>query len=239
MGMIPGNIRKRIVKEMLHVEQSAPPQEALKWLLDIHDAVLGQIDQASIRWGDGVHIKHQIMDGIHSFFYERIPENAKVLDLGCGIGAVADSIARQANADVLGMDMNEASIAFARERYRHPRLRFITGNVFTDLPLDEKFDVIVLSSVLEHLENRARFLNDLTQRFHPVKFLIRVPMFEQHYIKAIRRELGLPAFIDSTHVLEYSTDIFTEEMAQANLNVNHLEIRWGDIWAECSPNGVA
>jgi hypothetical protein len=108
--------------------------------------------------------------------------------------------------------------------------------MFTDIPQAETFDIIVLSSVLEHLEDRSDFLKSLAKKFRPKKFLIRVPTFEQHYFKALKRELGLFAFVDSTHVIEYSPDIFKAEMAQANLIVDHLEIRWGDIWAECIPD---
>ena len=96
--------------------------------------------------------------------------------------------------------------------------------------------MIILSNVLEHLEHRIEFLKNLTDRFHPAKFLIRVPTFEQHYFKALKRELGLYAFVDATHVLEYSPEVFAAEMMQAALRINHLEIRWGDIWAECVPN---
>lgn len=228
--------RLRLIEEILAEEKTAPPQDAVEWLLGIYDYVGLEIDQACIRWGQGVHIKHELMDGIHSFFYERIPENSKVLDLGCGIGAVADSIARQAGAEVLGVDMSLDSIAFAQQRYRHPHLRFVFGNVFTDLPQNETFEVIVLSSVLEHLENRVEFLRSLVKKFRPKKFLIRVPTFEQHYFKALKRELGLYAYVDPTHVLEYSPEIFRTEMTEAGLKIEHLEVRWGDIWAECVPN---
>ncbi len=236
IGWLPKQARKRLIEEIISVEKTSLPREAIEWLLGIYDYVGIEIDNASIRWGKGVHVKHELMDGIHSFFYERVPENSKVLDLGCGIGAVADAIAQHSNADVLGIDMSADSILFAKNRYRHPRLRFMLGNVFTDLPQKEAFDIIVLSSVLEHLENRVEFLNSLAQKFRPKKFLIRVPTFEQHYFKALKRELGLFAYVDPTHVLEYSPEIFRAEMAQANLKIEHLEIRWGDIWAECVPN---
>lgn len=233
---LPRCTRKRLIEEILSEEKAAPPREAIEWLLGIYDYVGIEIDNASIRWDNGVHIKHKLMDGIHSFFYERIPPNSKVLDLGCGIGSVADAIAQHSNSDVLGIDMSTESVIFAKNRFQHPRLRFLLGNVFTDLPQTEAFDVIVLSSVLEHLENRVEFLGSLVQKFNPKKFLIRVPTFEQHYFKALKRELGLFAYVDSTHVLEYSLEIFKAEMADANLKIEYLEIRWGDIWAECIPN---
>ena len=232
---LPRSIRKRVINEFIEVERTKSYLKAIEWLLQIYDDVGYEIDQACFRWGDGVHIKHKLMDGIHSFFYERICENSKILDLGCGKGVVANAMAQHANADVVGIDMDAGAISFAQERYQHPKLRFMVGNVFTDLPVGESFDVIVLSSVLEHLENRPKFLQGITNNFRPKKFLIRVPTFEQHYFKALKRELRLFAFVDQGHVLEYSLETFKAEMAQANLRIDHLEIRWGDIWAECTP----
>lgn len=231
--LLPRALRKYIVKIMLSAEVSAPPRDAIRWLLGIFDQVTRAIDLQSVRWGNGVHIKHELMDGIHSFFYDRIPKDSRVLDLGCGYGAVAHSIADHTNAVVLGIDFDAGQIAFAKQRFPHPNIRYVVGNVFTDIPEAESFDVIVLSSVLEHLENREKFLMELSQRFHPKKFLIRVPTFERHFFAALKRELGLFPYTDDTHVLEYSPRIFMDEMTNAGLGVRYFEIRWGDIWAEC------
>jgi len=232
---LPKSLRRAGINLIILAEESAPPREAVRSLLEIYDSVTLTIDRECKRWGEGVHIKHQLMDGIHSFFYERIPPQSSVLDLGCGQGSVADAIAAHSDSKVVGIDRDAGQIAFAKGRYQNPRLRFMVGDVFTDIPEGELFDVIVLSSVLEHLENRVVFLKDLTKKFHPKKFLIRVPTFEQHHFKALKRELGMFAYADATHVLEYSTQTFTEEMTQAGLDIQYLEIRWGDIWSECVP----
>jgi hypothetical protein len=113
--------------------------------------------------------------------------------------------------------------------------RFIHGDVFKDIPNLPAADVVVLSSVLEHLDTCAEFLGELTKRFHPKKFLIRVPTLERTHYVALKRELGLSPFLDRTHVLEYSPAIFAEEMEKAGLIIISQEIRWGDIWAECIP----
>lgn len=233
--LLPRALCKYIVKVMISAEESASPQDAIRWQLGILDQISRAIDLQSKRWGDGVHIKHELMDGIHSFFYDRIPKNAHVLDLGCGYGAVGHSIAVHSEAQVLGIDFDAEQIAFAKRRFPHPNIRYVVGNVFTDNPEAESFDVIILSSMLEHLENRENFLMDLSQRFHPGKFLIRVPTFERHFFAALKRELGLFPYTDDTHVLEYSPQIFMNEMTKAGLAVRYFEIRWGDIWAECVP----
>jgi 2-polyprenyl-3-methyl-5-hydroxy-6-metoxy-1,4-benzoquinol methylase len=229
------SIRKTIVKIMIGAERNTKPQDAVRWLLEVYDLINLEIDAQCIQWGDGVHIKHELMDGIHAFFYERIPHGSKVLDLGCGNGALAFSIVEHANAKVLGIDFNAAQIEFGKKRFLHPDLELMVGDVFTDIPKDGVFDVIVLSSVLEHLKDRSEFLKKLTERFKPRKFLIRVPTLERHFSTALKLNLGLFPYVDSTHELEYSPKIFYDEMAQAGLKINHFEIRWADIWAECVP----
>lgn len=233
--LTPRSFRRSLINSLLQAEESAPPREAAQALLEINDRVGLAIDTQCKRWGDGVHVKHLFMDGIHSFFYDRIPLQSNVLDLGCGQGTLADAIAAHTESTILGVDFDAAQIAFAKRRYRNPRLEFMVGNVLSDVFPDKHFDVIVLSSVLEHLNNRSEFLRILTEKFHPTKFLIRVPTFEQHYFKALKRELGMFAFVDPTHVLEYSPQTFSEEMKDADLDIKHCEIRWGDIWAECRP----
>jgi 2-polyprenyl-3-methyl-5-hydroxy-6-metoxy-1,4-benzoquinol methylase len=233
--LLPRKLRQAIIKVMILAEEPAPPRESVHWMLEIYDFVATAIDMQSIRWGNGVHIKHELMDGIHSFFYTRIPDKASVLDLGCGRGTVANMIALHSNASVLGIDLDKTSIEFAQKTYHNPNLSFIHGDVFKDIPDIPTVDVVVLSSVLEHLKMRAEFLLELTKRFHPKKFLIRVPTLERNHYVALKRELGISPFLDRTHILEYTSIIFKDEMEQANLNIISLEIRWGDIWAECEP----
>jgi len=233
--LFPRTLRKLMVKILIGAELSADPRDALRWLLGIYDQVNYAINAQCKRWGDGVHIKHEVMGGIHSFFYDRIPENSRVLDLGCGYGAVAHAIAVHSDAQVLAIDFDATQIAFAKQRFPHPNIRFVVGDVFTVVPENGSCDVIVLSSVLEHLKNRAQFLRSLTVRFKPQKFLIRVPLFERSFIAALKKELGLFPFTDDTHELEYSPQLFYDEMTEAGLTVSHFEIRWGDVWAECIP----
>ena len=200
----------------------------------MQDWITDQIDQECKRWGGGIHIKHELMTGIHSFFYERIPPGSKVLDVGCGDGAVAYSMVEHADARVIGIDFSSESVDGARNRYRHPSLSFQEGDVTKGLP-STPVDVAVLSSVIEHVADRVGLLRRLTERCTPSLFLIRVPTLERHYYTALKRELGMFYFTDPTHVLEYSPSSFTAEMEEAGLEVSYMEIRWGDIWAECRP----
>ena len=228
------SLRGNIIKAMILADQETRPEDSLRWLLQIHDFVSNAIDIQCIRWGGGVHIKHELMDGIHSFFCERIPPGSRVLDIGCGIGAVAYSIVSHADVHVIGIDKDKKNLTFARERFKHPNLEFISGDATKDVP-PGRVEVVVLSSVLEHIPSRIELLKTLIDRFRPSLFLIRVPTFERHYFAALKRKLGLFAYTDPSHLLEYSSESFAAEMEQAGLRIRYMEIRWGDIWAECVP----
>ena len=86
-----------------------------------------------------------------------------------------------------------------------------------------KVNIVVLSSVIEHLPNRIALIQDLVNKYHPTLFLIRVPTFERHFFAALKLELGLFPYTDSTHLLEYSPKSFIAEMEQAGLTVRYLE----------------
>jgi hypothetical protein len=99
------------------------------------------------------------------------------------------------------------------------------------LPCGEKFDLIVLSNVLEHLENRPQFLRKLCDTFSPSRILLRVPMFERDWRVPLKQELGMDYRLDSTHFTEYTPESFSDEISAAGLLIIHQEVRWGEIWA--------
>jgi hypothetical protein len=99
----------------------------------------------------------------------------------------------------------------------------------------DRFDVIVLSNVLEHIKDRMFFLREVQTRATPSRWLVRVPMFDRDWRPSLRRELGLFAYGDPTHYTEYTRASFQLEMAEAGFVINHLQVNWGEIWAEVVP----
>jgi 2-polyprenyl-3-methyl-5-hydroxy-6-metoxy-1,4-benzoquinol methylase len=213
---------------------SISPDEALRFLFRL-DAKLYEIHgEKSVEYGNGIHTKHRHMK-YHDFFVRRVNAEERVLDIGCGIGAVAYDVVEKSQALVVGIDMNANHISIARERFAHPRLSYILGDALKDLP-DEQFDVVILSNVLEHLPERAQFLSRVQKAVHPKRFLIRVPMFERDWRVPLKKELGVEWRLDLTHETEYTPEEFEKEMIDAGLLIAYKEIRWGEIWAEVITN---
>lgn len=81
-----------------------------------------------------------------------ISTSDQVLDVGCGSGATAISIAREVGARVTGIDLSEAMIAKARQRAVDEdlteTLRFEAGDVFHMGFDDGTFDAVLFQSLL-------------------------------------------------------------------------------------------
>jgi hypothetical protein len=94
---------------------------------------------------------------------------------------------------------------------------------------------VILSNVLEHLDDRVDFLRDITVRTGARHVLIRVPLFERDWRVPLKRELGIEHRLDPTHRIEYTLEEFEDEIAKAGLAVTERQVRWGEIWATCRP----
>lgn len=174
----------------------------------------------------GIHPKHRLMN-YHKFFVDNVDKDDVVLDVGCGNGALSYDVAKKAKK-VVGIDLNEKNISFAKERYSKENIQYICGDVLKDLP-NEKFDVIIMSNVLEHIENRVEFLGRMREK--AAKFLIRVPMINRDWITLYKKEMGMDYRLDKGHFVEYTLESFEEELRRAGLKNKDYSVQFGEIWA--------
>jgi len=90
--------------------------------------------------------------------------NARILDAGCGTGHRTIEIAKAyPKAEIIGIDMTENSLNIARkqaEELNLSNIKFYEQNLLEPINL-EKFDVIVSTGVIHHLENPKRGLTNL------------------------------------------------------------------------------
>ena len=79
-----------------------------------------------------------------------------VLDAGCGVGYGSAYLAEVARR-VVGVDVSDAAIDYARERYASDNIEFLIGDLL-ELDLRARFDVICAFEVIEHLRDPEQFV---------------------------------------------------------------------------------
>lgn len=230
---IPARIRiiRYIIRSLIYKLSS---RERLRMMFEIDNFLYAMEGKASVEYGGGLHTKHRHIN-YHRFFIENITPGECVLDIGSGNGFLSyDIVTNVRDTEVVGIELDENNIRFANTRYRHPGLTFIHGDALKELP-DRKFDVVVLSNILEHIEERIKFLKEIIRKVQPKRLIIRVPAFERDWRVPLKKELGVEYRLDVTHCIEYTRDEYIRELQQAGLCIRHIELRWGEIWSVAEP----
>jgi SAM-dependent methyltransferase len=235
--LLPTGLRRGLITGLLVLEsRGSKPADALRRLFVLQDKLDWIINERAMAYGGNVHPKHRLMR-YHDFFVDRIAAGSHVLDIGCGYGAVARSIAtRVPNSAVVGVELDQGRLSQARAGEVPANLSFVEADARRNLP-PGPWDVVVLSNILEHIEDRVGFLRDILRQAAPQKILIRVPLFERDWKLPLRRELGIGYFSDAEHFIEHRLDELHGEVLAAGLKPVETIALWGEIWTECRPDG--
>lgn len=112
-------------------------------------------------------------------------QGTRVLDIGCGHGALSLTLAESAGFDVVAMDVLEARVRSVRSRKatRDPeaaaRVRIVRADA-ESLPFqNESFDAVAATEVLEHLDEPGRMLSEARRVLRPGgRFFMTTPNSE-------------------------------------------------------------
>ncbi len=233
--IVPFKIRKTLFTSFFILEsRTSFPDKDLKKLFLIKDNLDWVINERALKYGQGIHPKHKLTN-YHQFFIDRISDGMKVLDVGCGNGAVAIDIAKKLKkASIVGVDLNRNNIKMAKKlarNYKLDNINFIFGDINNHKKISA--DVVILSNILEHISERVSFLENIKKISSAKKILIRVPNFQRDWQLALRKELGIYYFSDIDHKIEHTIEEFKSELLEADLEILELISIWGEIWANC------
>lgn len=173
----------------------------------------------------GVHPKHDILN-YHQFFLDQVLPTDRVVDIGCGKGENAYDIAKKAK-EVTGIDISENCIKLASKVNVRENLTYVQGDALT-YDFKNKFDVIVLSNVLEHIDERVKFLKSI--RTLAPKLLLRVPMITRDWIVVYKKNEGLEYRLDPTHYTEFTLPQLQDEIAQGGWQIDSYSVQYGEFW---------
>jgi GT2 family glycosyltransferase/SAM-dependent methyltransferase len=112
------------------------------------------------------------LEHIHRYTSARdLVRGKRVLDIACGEGYGSTLLAETA-ATVIGVDLDEATIAHCQEAYSRSNLRFLRGDAIA-IPLeDASVDVVVSFETIEHLVDHRRMMLEIKRVLTPEGLLI-------------------------------------------------------------------
>ncbi|MCI0422439.1 MAG: class I SAM-dependent methyltransferase, partial [Acidobacteria bacterium] len=100
------------------------------------------------------------------YFARPLVEHRFAVDLGCGTGYGAAVLAQSASK-VLGLDVSEEAVKFARKHYGAPNLGFLISDC-RQTPLgSQTVDVAVCFEVIEHLAEQDALLQEVQRVLRP------------------------------------------------------------------------
>jgi len=119
-----------------------------------------------------------------------IEDARKVLNVGCGIGVGVAYIARKFGCRVVGVDISEKMIEWSRLRAREEKVEdkveFRVADVL-ELPFDDdRFDAVIVESVLAFVEDKLRAIRECIRVTKPGGY---VGMNESFWTKAPSPEM--------------------------------------------------
>jgi len=121
----------------------------------------------------------------------------RVLDLGCGHGALSISFAEKGAAEVIGIDLDEDRIDFANRNLQQSfpelkdQIQFRCEDV---LEMDERFDLIVSKDAFEHIDDLDGVIQHLHGLLAPGGYLASgfSPLYFSPFGDHARFELNVP-----------------------------------------------
>lgn len=189
---------------------------------------------------NGVHPKLGIIK-YHNWFLDHIQKDWNLLDIGANTGSLSYHLSQKAK-QVYAIEMVKKLVKTARKTNSNQNIEYINADAtLFDYSALGKIDAVVLSNVLEHIEDRVGFLNQIIERVHwagDIRFLIRVPCLERDWITLYKKQMGVEWRLDSTHYTEYSIDAFTDEIEKSGLSIESTQIRFGEIYSVCTSKSI-
>lgn len=208
-------------------QKRLPAEERVRFLANLEQRVYVMEGEAARDAEGGLHPKHRYLK-YHDWFAGRVAPGERVIDLGCGVGALAGAMAR-AGARVTGVDWDADTLE--RARTHAPGVELVAGDI-TACRVAGRFDTIVLSNVLEHIADRPQHLRQWLGWYGARRVLLRVPAFDREWRVPWKKELGLEWRLDTTHETEYTLEQLEDELRAAGLRIVEVTSRWGELWAE-------
>ena len=115
------------------------------------------------------------VDFIANVLKTSLPPHPRILDVGCGNGVISRHLGRL-GFEVLGIDVSDKTIETAKSLTTAPNVQFMKKSAEELVASGEKYEAVICSEVLEHLNDPGALLRVLHQTLADNgKLIVTVP----------------------------------------------------------------
>lgn len=134
---------------------------------------------------------------------KRKPDGGKMLDIGCGFGAVLDEMSHFSEWELEGVEIGDNAINYARKRL--PTAAIHEGTVDDVDFEDAQFDCITMITVLEHVKDPTAVLERISKWLAPGGLLVIQTPHVEPFIKLQQHVPQVPIYFEAPrHLFDFS-----------------------------------
>lgn len=189
--------------------------------------------------GDDTQDFDGALERTHERYFKAIEgaSAGRILELSSGGGAFSAWMARRTRGEVVGVDISDAQLAYARKRLEtenYPNLRFIEYDVMQIAGLDEpNFDAAVYLDAACYLPDKHAALKGIAAKLKPGAKLLLVDWCRSERATMLQKELLLEPFYRYWHILEMETvGSYKRAFRKAGFRLSEFE----DLTVKVAPN---
>lgn len=184
------------------------------------------ISRLVVKYYDGKHPKHHLWHSHYKFIIENINPGDKVLDVGCG-KSLSYSQQLSTKIDFLdAIDINGEKIQFSIKENKFENIHFSVFDITKDLP-SKKYDVIILSHILEHLDRPKEILKKI--KAITKKIIVRLPRYDNNWMNLVKKDLGMYYYKSRDHKQEFTLESAIKLIESADWSIrkafNDIDIK--------------
>lgn len=115
-------------------------------------------------------IARQAEKTLTKFLKQNIDESKTILELGCGTALNLYKIfkLKLKFKNYLGIDFTDSMLQIAKNKFKNKQnVKFRLGDITKLENLDEKFDILLCTWVISHVENPVEFVNNAQKHLEP------------------------------------------------------------------------
>ncbi|HEY4831109.1 MAG TPA: bifunctional 2-polyprenyl-6-hydroxyphenol methylase/3-demethylubiquinol 3-O-methyltransferase UbiG [Waddliaceae bacterium] len=136
----------------------------------------------------------------------RFGEKVKILDVGCGAGLLSNQLSTQGH-HVTGVDISKSSLKIAQRFDRTKKALYLYGNAYGLPFLENSFDVVCATDVLEHVENPYRLIQEAS-RVLRLEGLFFFHTFNRNFLSKLVVIKGVEWFVKNAPKNMHVYDLF-------------------------------